>query len=460
MVKKLAAAALCALALGACSPLSLTTSTDGTRSLMRPPTLSVQQEQVKNALGDALGTDNYKLKYPSSGQHRSAFTFHDVDGDSVEEALAFYTLDGDDSGTAHMAILDNSGPNGAWVCVANDPGMGTDVVEVRFANLTGTGGVDILVGWQSTTASQNTVSAYRFGQGQLKTTLAGSRYLRLVVDDLTGDQVDDLLLVASTSNGRRLTARLVRPGSTRLEIGSEAHLNQNFTEILSIQSGMVTDTLPGVVIEGLVGDDTVVSDVVAVEGGSLLVPMGTDTEGLLYQQSARAQRVFARDINGDGVLELPFQTPLPGYEKATGTDQLLLTEYRALHYDASPDTEGSITVVPVYTAQPAGWAYVDLENSYLLKFPPAWAGQVTAAVQPRSGETKFFAYRDNLDDQSVELLRIRCYSQTDYQDKNESEQYVRLTSRGAFEYYAYVHSTPGNPLAVTQDQLKTLFVLL
>ena len=59
------------------------------------------------------------------------------------------------------------------------------------------------------------------------------------------------------------------------------------------------------------------------------------------------------------------------------------------------------------------------------------------------------------------LLRIRCYSSSDYQDQNDREQYVKLVSRGIFEYYASIHTIPGNPLSITLDQLsQEMFALL
>jgi hypothetical protein len=82
------AAALCLLFSG-CSPITLSVE-----DLMRPPQLSENQRQVHDALMAALGTSdsNISLRYPRSGNNRSAFTFFDLDGDGQDEAMVFYTL--------------------------------------------------------------------------------------------------------------------------------------------------------------------------------------------------------------------------------------------------------------------------------------------------------------------------------------------------------------------------------
>ena len=61
-------------------------------------------------LDDAALTQNYSLKYPKSGDHRSAFVFHDIDGDGEEEAIVFYEPSIDN--TARIVLLDRQ--DGVW----------------------------------------------------------------------------------------------------------------------------------------------------------------------------------------------------------------------------------------------------------------------------------------------------------------------------------------------------------
>ena len=62
-------------------------------SLLVPPSLSQEQEQIYQALQNAAGKD-IKLQYPKTGDYLSAFILSDLDGDNAEEALVFYEKTG------------------------------------------------------------------------------------------------------------------------------------------------------------------------------------------------------------------------------------------------------------------------------------------------------------------------------------------------------------------------------
>ena len=55
-------------------------------TLMAPPKLSVEQEQIFAALTKAEGSA-ISLKYPKSGKYLSAFIIEDLDGDGGNEEL-------------------------------------------------------------------------------------------------------------------------------------------------------------------------------------------------------------------------------------------------------------------------------------------------------------------------------------------------------------------------------------
>lgn len=440
MLRRLVGTVLVCLAMAGCSSPSITADIE---QLMRPPTLSSQQEQVKEALEGSIGTDRYRLKYPTSGQYRSAYTFYDLDGDQEEEAVVFYSLEEDSSGVVRISVLDNRG--GQWQSVVSAAGMGTDVDQLQFASITGNQSADLVVGWLDETRSYETVSVYSFRQGRLESLYEDS-YTQLLVDDLDGDGLDELLSLRSGSGGR-VTAKLVEKGVFSLEVTDERRLNQSYANILQVQSGRLSADIYGVAVDGYTPDYLYASEAVAVRDGKLFFPLGDTADSDLYAALTRSKRVFTQDINKDGILEFPSQSPLPGYEDADSEDTLYLTRYLQL------SAQGNLV--------PAASAYVDIQNGYLLFFPDSWVGNVTASVQSQTGEVRFFQYLGSLEDQSGELLRIRCYSPSDYQDKNDREKYFKLGSRGMFEYYAYLHPSPDDPLAITQQQLQEeLFLLL
>ena len=74
---------LCFLGMTGCTPGA---SVD---TLLKPPSLSAEQQQIYLALQDAVGS-GITLQYPRAGENLSAFTVTDLDADGEDEALVFY----------------------------------------------------------------------------------------------------------------------------------------------------------------------------------------------------------------------------------------------------------------------------------------------------------------------------------------------------------------------------------
>ncbi len=96
-----------------------------------PPVLTARN---KKAIDDALResvTGDFTLKYPKSGDYRSAYIYQDLDKDGDEEALAFYSIGL--SSTTRVALLDKE--NGVWRAVNALSGASEEVEFVAFAHI-------------------------------------------------------------------------------------------------------------------------------------------------------------------------------------------------------------------------------------------------------------------------------------------------------------------------------------
>ncbi|MCL2487711.1 MAG: VCBS repeat-containing protein, partial [Oscillospiraceae bacterium] len=108
---------------------------------MRPPLPSGEQEEIQKALTEYLATtklqQNYILKYPKTGEHRSAFILADIDGDGLLEmvsgsgSLVWYKPDNMTKGViaanrhfhVGMGSGDIDGDGAVEICVGEaDPG--------------------------------------------------------------------------------------------------------------------------------------------------------------------------------------------------------------------------------------------------------------------------------------------------------------------------------------------------
>jgi len=130
---------ICALLLSSCSHMEF-----NAENLMIPPTLTAEQNKIRDALFDALGTSNVKFKYPKSGKYRSAFVLYDMDGDGKDEAMVFYDPQLGDS-NVRVNILNQT--DTGWVSTYDIGGKGSNIESIDFCKMTSVDTEDIVIAW-------------------------------------------------------------------------------------------------------------------------------------------------------------------------------------------------------------------------------------------------------------------------------------------------------------------------
>ena len=102
-------------------------------SMLSPPRLTAEQEQIYQALLSDVGGAQISLKYPKSGEHLSAFTVADLDGDGSDEAIVFF-----DSGRTvaeenplRYCLLGQQ--NGKWKALKEYSTLGAEVERIDMS---------------------------------------------------------------------------------------------------------------------------------------------------------------------------------------------------------------------------------------------------------------------------------------------------------------------------------------
>jgi len=421
------AAAVCLL-LSGCSPITLSVE-----DLMRPPQLSESQRQVHDALMSALGTSasHVSLRYPRSGDNRSAFTFFDLDGDGQEEAMVFYSLAG-----ARDEIYINVMEQGeqGWYSVYDIPGMGSGVESVEFAPVSDTDGRDIIIGWTAEENNIGQLSVLRYQDNQLSS-LYQSRYTKYTTADLDRNGLLELLTVTMSNSGGKPFASLISRREGKLDAVSNLPLNLNMTSFSRIYAGWINSSEMGLVVDGYEGQ-IFTSELLLIKNEMLSLPFAEESS--FYTDVARRQgMVYSRDVDGDDILELPFQKAAPG---KTG---IYYTNY------CQVNEEQELELVET--------AYVSDTEGYIFYLPEQWRDRVTVS-RSKSGEVVFGLYDAQTGMQGRDLLHIRVYSEKDYQDKFDTERYQKIGRRGNFLYYVSV--VEDEELSITQGQVKELFEII
>ncbi|MEA5010587.1 MAG: hypothetical protein VB100_02560 [Angelakisella sp.] len=428
---------LCCLLLTSCVPIQT-----NIEALMEPPKLSDRQYQVNEALKDGVG-QGFKLKYPQSGDYRSAFTFYDLDGNGKEEAIVFYAPNTTASFLRVTVLYEE---NGRWRSGPDLQGLGAEVDFLRIEQLKEDEPKSLVVGWtQESSAGKKIAAVYNYADGDLVMDYTGD-YSRIAIDDFHNDGTSEIVLITSYSMYGSSTASLIgeiEPGM--IDLMDEVELPPMISSYFEPLCGKISSSGTGVVVDGYTEGRTLATTVIRVEDDhTLSLPM-SENDYLLFTRSTRKSEVFSQDVNSDGIIEIPLQYPAPGHDQMDEEDEACyITNYSQL------SGTGFTTV---------SRAFVSSNENYRLTFPQSWMeADITVYRQPEDGEMIFYLYNGkDVYDRTQELCRIRVTSTQDYQDKLAAELYFSLGQRGTIEYLARIPTNAPEPLRINSKQLKDLF---
>jgi hypothetical protein len=413
--------------------------------LLEPPRLSAEQSAIYDALETAIGTSSFKLKYPRSGSNRSACTLCDLDGDGVEEAIAFYELTTGGSTSTWISVL--SRQDDTWKSLKQIPGEASEVDRLEFASILG-GEKSIVVGWASTGEDNSTCIFYNFVDGQLEKFKTDFSYNEMLIADVDGDGLEEVVLC--TLNGTRsATMALLHESGGRIVRTSTVEMPSRLTGYLQLTAGELASGMSAVFADVTLSDgttDTAVAQVDRTSQRTVLTELSGEELGVYDSFNRPVAAALCEDINGDGLIDIPVATPLPGYEKSDEEDALWRITYKSV-------LGGELTDVRSFVINEA--------DGYRFALPDRWGDAVTVRRTSDGGEWSFIVYNGDLNDStSAELLRIRTVSPSDYQDKFETAEYTTIATKGIYEYQISLPDNAPEPYALSLEEATGLFALL
>ena len=432
---------LCTLALSSCTQLEFSAE-----ALMNAPVLTPEQTEIKEALRAHLGLEDnaIQLKYPKEGSYRSAFVMHDMNGDGKEEALVFYTLRNTTDNKAFINVLSET--EDGWVSTCNIGGLGANIETVDFASMTDSTAQNLIVGWGWSGGGERIVSVYSYTEDELLEREYRGSYTVMLRQDINGDRLDNLLLLRLSEATQNASAVLVGL-SARGELKDTARitLEEDITGFCKVQTGSLDGESEAIFIDSLTGDE-VVTNIVRhtrdAEGRDQLINVMDALPKEAQTAFRRPEATYCMDINGDGVMEIPRMTELPGYGEGQYNptfSTLYATEYGRV---------GNSGYSPVW------YGYVNVADGYRFEFPMEWEGEVTASQE--ANKVHFFMYRGDLNDTTDELLVLMTGS---VNDKNDTTEYRPLeTERGV--YSAAIPKVEDKDMRITYAQVQERFSIL
>ncbi|MDD7556893.1 hypothetical protein [Ruminococcus sp.] len=415
------------------SGCTFSTSIDG---LLSPPKLSLEQEQIYDALRRAAGS-SISLKYPKTGGYLSAFIVSDIDGDGEDEALVFYekNLLRNEENALRLNVLDQI--EGSWRSVYDLAAGGAEVEEVMISRLGSNSRTNIIVGYSMVNQGERVLSVYDYRQGELTETL-NSSYSLADVCDLDRNGENELLIVcgqALSQSARAMTYVLAQDGSY---YESRVELNEAFTDFANLLYGNTAEGIPCVWLDGITGPSTVQTQVLTLENGVLTLLYSDKDSGI---RTVRQSGYLTCDLDGDGVAEIPVNTLFPGYTDATESEQIPMTSWY--------ECRGGRLMRKCS-------GYYSPARQFAFVLPRRWERKVTLKQDALAEELVFYRLGRSLEDSTVPLLRLCVTDNADTAQDRLDNGYILLCSKNGLRYLAQLPDT-GDELALTVSEAILLF---
>ena len=347
------------------------------------PRASEDYYDLQAALNAVL-EDGYSYLAPTSGARREPVQLVDLDGDGVDEAVAFFRAA--DRGEVMIYIF--SQQDGIYTPAATIEGAGSAMGSAEYADLDGSGSLELILSGQVSEAVTQALQIYRYEDGEAINLLTTgcSRY---GLGDLDGDSFPEL--VCLTDNGADSGAGVEyydgRSGELR-RLG-EQRLRFSYDSLRQTQWGQLSDGAGCLVFSGVSPEGQMLTDLFTAEGDSFLAV--TPKEDILSAAPIHSYYVFPEDLDGDGALEFPCTRVLPAYDEGS------VAQWVVDWYDLSADGAYALQLT----------AYHSFSEGWYFQIPDAWVEDLIIKTGDESTTVSTVTlYQQREADVPLELLTI------------------------------------------------------
>lgn len=410
--------------------------------LIQPPRLNEQYSEIYDALKAGVNGD-INLKYPKSGQYRSAFVVTDMDGEPSDEAFVFYELPNlSDGSSLRINFLDSSG--GVWRSVYDFAISGTEVESVFFDSF-GDSEKYIVVSCLTANSSEKNVSVLTFGGGSPKE-IYNARCRYFCTADTDGDGNNELFLAGKLkSQDVSQAAILGTRNGTFGEIGNVELSDDGSTkDYRSVIVGRIEDKSRAIFADYILSDGSYGTDVILCGNDRFIKPVYVNPLTTARTVNTFTPILLSRDTDGDGITEIPSMKPFCGYEETAPSQQVFITSWNS--------------VLPDGTIAEKAQTFIGTKGDYMIKLPENWKNRVTVSISFTEGSAEFYAYNRTAGTQGGRILKIYSVSE-DNRQKFENSGFIYLGTSDISGYSCYAELSDGDSRCPAADELREMFVI-
>lgn len=398
------------------------------------PKRSEKYNNLQTVIRAAMGSMDYSA--PHNGENQQTVQTVDLNGDGLNEFLVFA------KGTAdkplNIFVLAGDGENYQLVDTISSTGYAFDQVE--YIQMDDRPGYEIVVGRQVSDQVARSVSVYTLVDGQVEQ-LMNASYSQFLTCDLDRNGCSELFILRQ-GEGERGVASVYFMKGGNLERSQEASMSEPVENIKRIMVSKLYDGVSAVYVASEVtGSDGIITDVYTLSDGQLR-NVSLSNESGTSVQTLRNYYVYADDMDGDGVLELPsLITMKTGEEDVTGGSQYIIRWY-------SMDSEGrEVDKLYTYHNFVGGW-YLQLDSQIAPRF-----------CVTQMGSSYEFSLWDETFTQREKLMTVYVLTGQKREEQAVADNRFIL-SRGEATIYAANLEVASATYGIGKDEMMTSFHLI
>jgi hypothetical protein len=403
--------------------------------MYRLPRRSETDDHLQSAIESAMEDLNYAA--PIAGENQQTVQMADLSGDGTLEYIVFARDPANKS--IRILVFDQTGENFQLISVIESHGSAFEQVE--YADMDDRPGLEMVVGRQVSDQVLRSLSVYTFSGGT-PAQLLTANYQKFLTFDLTEDGKPELVLIQpGESDADRGIVTLYSHGEDGIERTREVELSAPATAVKRIMTARLESGENAVYVASSVDESAVITDVFTLREG-VLTNISASRESGTSVQTLRNYYVYADDIDGDAVLELPSLITMRPIRNSTSAEKQYLIRWYALDIQGQAHTKRH-----TFHSYVGGW-YLELED--------AWAERVSVV---QAGGTYWFYVWDEKFENAELCFSVHVLSGSDREEAAEIDnRFVLHRSEGVI-YAARLETGAAHYQTAKEDLIPSFHLI-
>lgn len=398
------------------------------------PKHSDEYHRLEQAIEQVMASQNAVYAAPVSGTNQQSVQLADLDGDGVEEAIAFLKT----TGEKPLRACIFASVDGEYRLMDTIEGDGTSFSSVDYGSLRGERGVELIIGRQLSTDVLQSLSAYAYIDGHV-VELMSANYSEYRVVDLDSDAKPDIFVLRFDAERPQAVAELYRWRDGQIERAPETNLSAGATQVKRILAGKLTQDTPAIFVASAYEQTGLITDVFAMQNGvfcNISAAGGDETVS-----TVRNYYVYAADIDEDGLIELP----------------------RIVSLRAQGDTEENFSAIDWYNLDLSGrtrqklTTYHNFSGGWYLILPQQWGRELCISRSAEIDGVRGYTVASWLDESHTEpIVTVYAFSGENRAQMASADGRFLLAEKGDVSYAAALGSG-ATARTLNEESVRQLF---